>query len=190
MDKHRFEVIVRTLSLGCLCVLLVNGLMGQPFYCRCGSLNVVSLKVFSIHNSQHLLDPYSLTHVMHGVLLAGLFTQIPWSRLQAYRFQAAIVLETLWELLENSPMVIQRYRMATFSQDYSGDSLVNSVGDILSCSAGYLIFYLLGFRKSVVIFVASELLLVATIRDCLLLNIVMLVWPIDAIRTWQLQANF
>jgi len=188
MDKHGLGAMLQTVALGCLCVLLVNGLMGQPLYCRCGALNIVSLEVFSRHNSQHLLDPYSLTHAMHGVLLAGLFTRIPWSRLQAYRFQAVIVLETLWELLENSPMVIQRYRTATVSLDYTGDSLVNSFGDILSCSAGYLIFFMLGIRKSAVIFIASELLLVFAIRDCLLLNILMLAWPIETIKAWQLQA--
>ncbi|MEI7700279.1 MAG: DUF2585 family protein [Planctomycetia bacterium] len=190
MDKHGLGAMLQTVALGCLCVLLVNGLMGQPLYCRCGALNIVSLEVFSRHNSQHLLDPYSLTHAMHGVLLAGLFRLIRWSSLQAHRFQAVIVMETLWELLENSPMVIQRYRTATSSLDYSGDSIVNSFGDILSCSAGYLVFYLLGSRKSTVIFIASELLLVLTIRDCLLLNILMLAWPIETIKAWQLEANF
>lgn len=189
MDKQELGATLRTVVSGCLCVLLINGLMGQPLYCRCGSLNILSLNVFSRHNSQHLLDPYSITHAMHGVFLAGLFMRIPWARLKAYRFQAVIAAETLWELLENSPMVIQRYRTATFSLDYSGDSIANSFGDILSCSTGYLIFHVLGFRKSAVIFVASELLLVATIRDCLLLNILMLAWPIDAIKAWQLQAS-
>ena len=189
-SKPQFTRIVWTVVLCSVAVLGINHLLGQPLYCRCGSQDLWSDRVFSSHRSQHLLDPYSLTHVMHGVLLSAFLAVIPIARLQSWRFQVVMVLESLWEVLENSPLIIHRYRTATVSLDYLGDSLGNSLGDLLSCCAGYLLLQVLGFRKSAAIFLASELLLVLTIRDCLLLNILMLAWPIDAVRQWQLQAAF
>lgn len=189
-SKPQLPRLVWTVVLSSVAVLGINHLLGQPLYCRCGSLNLWSVRVFSSHNSQHLLDPYSLTHVMHGVLLSAFLGVIPIARLQSWRFQVVMALESLWEVLENSPLIIHRYRTATVSLDYLGDSLGNSLGDLLSCCVGYMLLQLLGFRKSAAIFLASELLLVLTIRDSLLLNILMLAWPIDAVRQWQLQAAF
>lgn len=189
-SKPQLPRLVWPVVLSSVAVLGINHLLGQPLYCRCGSLNLWSVRVFSSHNSQHLLDPYSLTHVMHGVLLSAFLGVIPIARLQSWRFQVVMALESLWEVLENSPLIIHRYRTATVSLDYLGDSLGNSLGDLLSCCVGYMLLQLLGFRKSAAIFLASELLLVLTIRDSLLLNILMLAWPIDAVRQWQLQAAF
>jgi hypothetical protein len=132
-----------------------------------------------------LFDPYSFTHILHGVLIWGL---IAWGlpRLSpAWALPLAVCLEALWEILENSPFIIERYRTATIALGYQGDSIVNSLGDILSCSLGFVLARRMGWRWSIAAVVATELILLLWIRDNLLLNIVMLIWPIDAIRNWQ-----
>jgi len=157
----------------------------QPWHCSCQSWSVWAGNVVSSHNSQHLLDPYSLTHVLHGIALAGLLWLLPRSVGAPWRFALAAALEAAWELLENSPLVINRYRTATISLDYYGDSVVNSVGDLLACLGGFLLAERLGFKRSVILFAITELVLLAWIRDCLTLNILMLTTPVEAIRIWQ-----
>lgn len=160
-------------------------LMGQPVWCKCGSWIPWSWDIWSSHNSQHLLDPYTATHVLHGVILCGLLYWLPRSVPESTLFLAAIILEAVWEIQENSPFIIERYRESTMSQDYYGDSILNSVFDILACAFGYVIALQLRAVKSVVFSMATELILVFWIRDCLALNVLMLVWPIDAIKQWQ-----
>lgn len=160
-------------------------LMGRGWWCSCGSPVLWSWDIWSLHNSQHLLDPYTFTHVLHGVLFfAALFLfakRVP----LALRFLISITIEGLWEILENSPIIIERYRATTISLDYYGDSIANSIADIVACGLGFWIASRLRWWWSVTIFCVIELLLVITIRDCLILNIVMLVCPIDAIKQWQ-----
>lgn len=163
-------------------------LMGQPLWCACREWSLCSWDIWTSHNSQHLIDPYTLTHVLHGVLFCGaLYCFRRWQN-AAVRLTFGNILECGWEILENSPLVIERYRTGTMSLDYLGDSVTNSAGDILACLAGYLAAQKVGLRWSIVLLLASELLLVLWIRDCLLLNIVMLLWPIESIRVWQLGA--
>ena len=161
-------------------------LMGQPLWCKCGEWSPWSWDIWSSHNSQHLIDPYTFTHVVHGLILCGLVYWLPRSVPDGIRYLATVVLEAGWEILENSPLIIERYREATISQDYFGDSVANSVGDILACVVGYGIALRLRTVKSLMSIAATELILVITIRDCLILNIIMLVWPIEAIKQWQL----
>ncbi len=163
-------------------------LMGQPWWCKCGSWIPWSWDIWSSHNSQHLLDPYTASHVLHGVIFCGLLYWLPRSVSGSSRFLAALVVEGGWEILENSPVIIERYRESTMAQDYSGDSILNSVFDILACGAGYVVALRLGAVKSVAFSLASELILVFWIRDCLTLNVLMLVCPIDAIKEWQMGA--
>jgi hypothetical protein len=159
--------------------------MGRVFGCLCGSWIPWSWDIWSRHNSQHLIDPYSLTHVLHGVILWGILS-LSLSRQRPHvLFCIAIVIEALWEIVENSPIVIDRYRTVTISLDYTGDSIVNSLGDLASCAIGYFIAARLKFVRSALLFAACELLLLVTIRDCLVLNVVMLLCPVEAIRQWQ-----
>ena len=155
------------------------------WWCACGQLLFWVGDPNSSHNSQHLFDPYSLTHLLHGVLFCGLFAKVApqwsWPR----RFVVAAALEALWEVWENSPFVINRYRAATIAVGYPGDSIVNSVGDMLSCLVGFYIAKQLGWMKSAALCIAAELLLLVTIRDNLTLNVLMLIFPIDAVKTWQ-----
>ncbi len=161
-------------------------LMGQPMWCKCGSWIPWSWDIWSSHNSQHLLDPYTPTHVLHGMILCGMLFWLPSSVPGSTRLLAAFVLESSWEILENPPLIIERYRESTMAQDYFGDSVINSVFDILACAVGYGIAFRLRAVQSVIFSIATELILLVWIRDCLTLNVLMLVWPIDAIKQWQL----
>ena len=169
-----------------MAMAIVLYLMGQPLWCRCGGLSPWSWDIWSSHNSQHLVDPYFFTHVLHGVVLCGLLYWLPRRVSEPSRFLTAVILEAGWEILENSPMIIERYRAATISKDYFGDSIMNSAGDLIACIVGYLLARRLGFRNSNVFFLLTELILLLTIRDSLLLNVLMLVWPVEAIKRWQM----
>jgi Protein of unknown function (DUF2585) len=153
---------------------------------RCGQYSVWSGDIHSSHNSQHVLDPYSFTHILHGVALYGLLARgIPRLSL-VWRLCLGTSIEALWEVVENSEAVIQRYREATVSLGYHGDTVANSLGDILSCCAGFALARQLGPRGSLVLYVATEVGLLLWIRDNLTLNVVMLIHPIDAIKKWQM----
>jgi hypothetical protein len=168
-----------------LLTIIVLRLEGRVWWCACGQSNLWAGDPQSSHSSQHLFDPYSFTHILHGVLIWGL---LAWGlpRLSpTWALPLAVFLEAGWEILENSPFIIERYRTATIALGYEGDSIVNSLGDIFSCSLGFVVARRIGWRWSVALVVATELILLFWIRDNLLLNIVMLIWPIDAIRSWQ-----
>ncbi len=170
----------------CVVAAIVLRLIGQPLWCKCGGWSPWSWDIWSSHNSQHLIDPYTFTHILHGVVLCGLLYWLPRTVPEWIRYLMAIMLEAGWEILENSPVIIERYRAATISKDYFGDSVANSVADILACAVGYGLAYRLRAMRSLAFFMVTEVILLATIRDGLILNVLMLVWPIDAIREWQL----
>lgn len=159
---------------------------GRLWICACGSVRAWSGQICSSDNSQHFLDPYSFTHMLHGFLF---FWLIAWlaSRLKSsWQLVLAVVVEGLWETFENTNFIIDRYRATTAALGYTGDTVVNSFGDILCCLVGFLIAQRLGLRRSFVVFVVLELILIFWIRDSLLLEIVMLIVSIDAIRMWQM----
>ena len=170
-------VIAATISLN---------FQGRVWWCQAGDYSPWSWDIWSTHNSQHVIDPYSFTHVLHGVLefwLIGLiFKRMP----IAWRFFLAIVIESTWEVAENSSYVIERYRAATISLDYFGDSIINSLADIVSCGLGFVIAYKLRFWRSLALFVVTEIVLIFWIRDSLLINIIMLIYPVEAIKHWQM----
>lgn len=167
---------------------LILWLMGQPIWCKCGEWSPWAWDIWSRHNSQHLIDPYTFTHILHGILLCGLLYWLPRSVPEWVRYLMAMLLEAIWEIQENSPFIIERYRTATISQDYFGDSVINSVGDILACALGYWIAFHWRTWPSLTFFLLSELILAVWIRDNLILNVLMLVFPIDAIQQWQMGA--
>ncbi|MEX0725779.1 MAG: DUF2585 family protein [Planctomycetaceae bacterium] len=161
---------------------------GRLWWCACGEWFLWSGDVVSPHCSQHFLDPYAFTHVLHGVLLWWALLVIAPKMTWPWMLWWCIALEGLWELLENSPMIIDRYRNHTAALGYEGDTVINSLGDILSCGVGFYAAYRLGIRKSIALFVALELLLLFWIRDNLTLNVLMLAWPVEGIKQWQLGA--
>jgi hypothetical protein len=164
----------------------INRLDGRVWFCKCFELRFIVASASSEHTSQHLLDPYSLSHVQHGLvffwLLAWLVPRLSWQARQVI----STAIEAAWEVVENTPFVIDRYREATAALGYTGDSVVNSLGDILCCVIGFAIAGKIGLRWSIVLFVVIELAMIATIRDSLLLNVLMLFWPLEAVKAWQM----
>jgi Protein of unknown function (DUF2585) len=163
-------------------------LEGRIWWCPAGDLSLWSWSIWSQHNSQHVIDPYSFTHMLHGMLefwfITLLFKRVP----IAWRLFIAVLIESSWELGENSDFVIERYRAVTISLAYFGDSIINSVSDITCCSGGFLLACKLGFWRTLAGFFATEAILIWWIHDSLLINILMLIYPIEAVRTWQIAA--
>lgn len=192
------KVVPKQKSLGpwlaMIAMLVATALLlhaeGRLWICSCGTIHFWAGDTCSSNNSQHFLDPYSFTHVLHGVVyfwLIALLVKLVWPQLRsAWQLWLAVAAASVWELFENSPAVIQRYREATAALGYQGDSVINSLGDILCCVAGFAIARRLGLRRSLLVFVGTEIILLVWIRDSLLLEILMLVRPIEAIRIWQL----
>jgi len=176
--------------LGIVAVFVVAALQlrnqGRSWLCSCGQFFLWAGDIWSAHNSQHLLDPYSFTHVLHGFVLCWLLAlcipRAPW----AWRLCLALSLEAVWEVFENTEFVIQRYRDATAALGYHGDAIVNSLGDILICGIGFMIARQLRFWRSLLVFVVMELALIVWIRDSLILEVLMLIYPVDAIKEWQI----
>ena len=161
-------------------------LEGRLWICACGKIQFWAGQVCSANNSQHFLDPYSLTHVLHGFLF---FWLIAWllQRLNAnWQLALAVAVEACWEAFENTNFIIDRYRSATAALGYNGDTVVNSFGDILCCLIGFVVARRLGLRRSLIVFVVLEVVLIVGIRDSLLLEIVTLLIPIDVIKAWQM----
>jgi hypothetical protein len=163
---------------------------GRSWWCGCRNF-VWTSNAWGSLTSQTFLDPYSFTHLLHGFMFAGillLFARFVVKRnfSTSWRLVIAIGLEGLWEIFENSNAVIVRYREATAALGYSGDTVINSMGDIMCCGIGLLIARKLGWLRSLPIFIATEIVLAFWIRDSLVLEIIMLIHPFSSIKTWQL----
>lgn len=177
-------------ALASVAALIMGALLlraeGRSWVCACGRILIWAGDTCSANNSQQLLDPYSLTHVLHGFAYFWIIT-FAFTKLQpAWRLWLAITVGTAWEVFENTNFVIQRYRAETASLGYQGDTILNSFGDILCAVVGYMIARRIGLRRSLLAFVAVELVLLLWIKDSLLLQVLMLIRPVSAIKTWQL----
>lgn len=161
---------------------------GRTWWCSCHQYFLWAGDIWSSHNSQHLFDPYSFTHVLHGFALCWLLTFCLPRVTPAWRLWLATLLEAAWEVFENTEFVIQRYREETAALGYNGDSVFNSFGDVLTCIIGFMIAQRLGFKRSLLVFVVTEVVLLLWIRDSLLLEILMLIYPIDSLKGWQMGA--
>jgi hypothetical protein len=157
----------------------------RPPICPCGTVKLWTGAVWSAENSQQISDWYSLSHIIHGFLFYGAAWAVLPGRARLWALPLAVLIEGSWELLENSPIIIDRYRAATAAVGYSGDSILNSMADIGMMVVGFALARRLPVWATVAIALFFELLALAVIRDNLTLNILMLTYPVDAIRVWQ-----
>jgi hypothetical protein len=156
----------------------------RPAYCKYGIGFVTG--AWTRCTSQHFLDPYSLTHALHGIIFYWALTLAAPKMPLHWRMVAALAIEVGWELLENSPWVIERYRQQTASLDYTGDSVLNSVGDLLATALGFAFASQFSWKIAIAVFIVVEVALAIFIRDNLTLNVLMLFVPIEAIKQWQI----
>ena len=159
--------------------------IGREPICKCGYVKLWHGQTVSSENSQHIADWYTPSHVIHGFLLyAGLWLvarRLP----LAWRLSLATLIEAVWEIVENSDAIIERYRAVTIALDYYGDSVLNSVSDILAMMLGFFLASRLPLWASITLVIGADLFTTWLIRDGPTLNVLMLVWPLQAVRDWQ-----
>ncbi len=179
---RRYWLIALGLAVVAAAILLW---MGRPLICACGEVKLWVSEVNGPDNSQHLADWYTPSHIIHGFL----FYWLGWLFLRRNppgdRLIAAILIEGAWEILENSQWVIDRYREPTMALGYNGDSVINSLADMIWMIVGFGIARRLPVWATVAIALAFELVTLIVIRDNLALNVLMLVAPVEAISNWQ-----
>ena len=165
--------------------------MDRPPICECGTVKLWHGVVQSSENSQHLTDWYSPSHFTHGLIMFFL-AWLLWDKWRLFggaparwALPIAVVIEAAWEIMENTPMVIDRYREVTISWGYAGDSMVNSLADIGWMIAGFLVAGRIPWQASLAIALLFEAFTAWAIRDNLTLNVLMLFWPLEAVRQWQ-----
>ncbi|MDE2446531.1 MAG: DUF2585 domain-containing protein [Alphaproteobacteria bacterium] len=166
-------------------VAIVEYINGRVFICKCGYVKLWHGVVYSSENSQHIADWYSLSHIIHGFIFFGLCWLLLRKWAFAWQLLMATAVEGAWELFENSAFIINRYREATISLDYFGDSIINSVSDMGFMILGFSIAAKLPWRITVTTAIIMELLALYVIRDNLSLNVLMLLYPVETIKTWQ-----
>jgi hypothetical protein len=188
-QSWRRSGIITVAAIGFLVALAMAFLLrleGRLLICACNHFLFWVGDICSSSNSQQLFDPYSFTHILHGFLLFWIISLVFRRLAPEWQLSLAIVCEAAWEVFENTPLVINRYRTETAALGYQGDTVVNSLGDLMCAVVGILIARQLGFRRSLIVFLVVEVVLLVWIRDSLLLEILMLIRPIAAVKHWQL----
>jgi hypothetical protein len=184
MTMRRFPPVLWAFAIIIVAAVILL-MMGREPICKCGYIKLWHGVVVSSENSQHISDWYTFSHIIHGFIFYGLLHLLGprWSF--AAKLAIATVIEGAWEIFENTDMIINRYREATIALDYYGDSVLNSVCDILAMMAGFYVASRLPAWGTVALAVVFELAVGYIIRDNLTLNIIMLLWPLEAIKAWQ-----
>ncbi|WP_302054090.1 DUF2585 domain-containing protein [Sphingomonas tagetis] len=178
------RTLFAALALATSCALILFT-MNRPPICPCGTVELWHGTVQSSGNSQHIADWYTFSHIIHGFLFYGAAHLVLRGDARRWALPLAVTIEGAWELLENSPIIIDRYREATIAFGYSGDSILNSLADIGWMATGFWLAARLPVAATVALAILFELATLILIRDNLTLNILMLVWPVEAIKTWQ-----
>ena len=185
MDKSGFRTGVIAFAAILVLQILIEHLMGRVWICECGTVKLWEGGVNTSGNSQHLSDWYTPSHIIHGFLFYWLAWLVFRKRSVGFRLGLATLVEAGWEVLENSPIIIERYRTATMALNYFGDSIVNSAADTVWMAVGFLAAWRLPVWLTVSLAIGFELLTAYVIRDNLTLNVIMLVWPVQMILDWQ-----
>src|SRR5689334_2854320 len=188
-NRSRAPFIAIAASLFSLALLL--WLEGRFVFCTCGVFRVWSGDTCSSTNSQQLFDPYSFTHILHGFLLFWLVALIARcvktrQLAPAWQLWLALTLEAAWEVFENTPFVIDRYRAETAALGYTGDTIVNSFGDVTCAVVGFLVARKLGVKRAAIGVLVMELIVILGSHDSLMLGLLMLIDPVEAIKQWQM----
>lgn len=176
-------VIVATILVTALWLLWI----GREPICRCGYVKLWHGQVVSSENSQHIADWYTPSHIIHGFLFYGFLWLVARRLSFGWRLSIATLVECLWEIVENSEAVIERYRAVTISLDYYGDSVLNTVADVISMIVGFFLAARLPIWATVAIALLFEAVTLWLIRDGLALNVLMLLSPVDWVADWQAQ---
>ena len=159
--------------------------IGREPICKCGYIKLWHGQTVSSENSQHISDWYTPSHLLHGLLFYGLLWLVARRLPFGWRLAIATAVEAAWEIAENSDAIIERYRSVTISLDYYGDSVLNSVCDIGAMIIGFWLARKLPVWASVAMIIGFEALTIWLIRDGLALNVLMLLWPLEAVKQWQ-----
>ena len=172
-------------------IVLTSGIllwMGRVPWCECGYVKLWHGDAMSSENSQHIADWYMPSHVVHGFIFYAILRWLMSKARLGHRAIVAVLIETAWEIAENTEAMINRYREVTMALGYYGDSVINSVSDVGFMLIGFFLASRLPVWASVIVALGLELVAAAVIRDNLTLNVIMLLYPIEAIKTWQLAA--
>lgn len=184
------RAIIVSLAIAIVTVVILLA-MGRVPICECGYVKLWHGQINDAGNSQHIADWYTPSHIIHGMIFYALgwwlFVKRGLGGAQGFRWglPLAVLLEAAWEVLENTPMVIDRFRAVTANFGYSGDSVINSAADIGWMSFGFWLALRLPWQATVVLALIGELVAGYMVRDNLTLNVIMLIFPIDAIAQWQ-----
>lgn len=183
IQKYWFSIL--SLLVVFALVALIEYSSGRSIFGPDGKFGLWDGNIWGSENSQRVADAYSFSHIIHGLLFYGFLWLVARKIPLQYRFLIALVIEGGWELLENSPIIINRYREATISLGYVGDSILNSVSDVGMMAIGFCIARTVRIWVSIAIIVIFEVGCLLWVRDNLTLNVLMLVHPVESIKTWQ-----
>lgn len=186
MKKYKYLILI------CLVIMALTAAaelgMGRLLLGPDGRFGWWEGSIWSQEQSQRLVDPYSFSHIIHGIAFYALLWLVARKLPKRYRFVLAVLLEAAWEILENSSFIINRYRTVTISLGYFGDSVLNSLSDIVMMAIGFIFASRVRVWVSLALVVGLELFMLWLMRDNLIINIIMLIFPIEAIKNWQLAA--
>jgi len=183
--KNKQNLIIAGVIVVVLTVAaLILSWMGHPWTCTCGVVKIWG-GIQGAESSQHIFDYYTYSHVIHGFIFYFVLWLVAHRLPAKYRLLIAVMIEVAWELFENSSFIINRYRQSTISYDYFGDSIINSLSDIVAMMAGFWWARKFPVWVTIALVVILETVVGVLIHDNLTLNIIMLIHPFESIKAWQ-----